>query len=96
MEDEILNALCGNNDQPETNTFAPPATRAEQIDYIIKNVNFLTPDQRKCVCKIIVRNNEIDKIADCNDGLAITTDISDMSVDEMYKLIFFELNRMQS
>ncbi len=92
MDDEMLRALCNNYVSPET--IAPTITLEEQYKYMVKNINFLPFNIRKKLCNILVYNNQSQAISDCNEGVAISMNIPDDIITQMYDLTYFELSRI--
>ena len=93
MDEDILNALCGNTKQQST-SFAPKVSSKEQYDFLVKNINFLNKTTKKKICKIPINAGYQTKIGSCNEGIAILMDLPDNVIEEMYNLSYFELKRL--
>ena len=93
MDEDILNALCGNaKSQPAL--FAPKVSTKDQYDFLVKNINFLNKVTKKKICKIPIKAGFESKVGACNDGLAILMDFPDSVIEDMYNLCYFELKRI--
>lgn len=93
MDEDILNALCGNT-KSQSDTFAPKISVKAQYDFLAKNINFLSQANKKKICKIPINAGYQAKIGTCNEGLAILMDLPDNVIEDMYNLCYFELKRI--
>jgi hypothetical protein len=93
MDEDILNALCGNAKNQST-SFAPKISTKDQYDFLVKNINFLNKATKKKICKIPINAGHESKVGSCNEGLAILMDLPDNVIEDMYNLCYFELKRI--
>jgi hypothetical protein len=94
MDEDILNALCGNKQPQSNDIFAPDISIKEQCDFLSRNINFLSKVIRKKICKIPMNAGYQSMIHQCNEGIAMQLDLPDNIISEMYCLCYFELKRL--
>lgn len=87
----MLDALCEEEVAKES---IPKISNKEMIDYIEKNINHLKFDVKRQVGRILIQRGYRDKISECNEGIAIILDLPELVIEEMYNLIYFEIQRI--
>lgn len=88
----MLDALC--EEEIVTKDTIPKISCKEMIDYIEKNINHLKFDVKRQVGRIPIQRGYKDKVSECNEGIAIVLDLPETVIEEMYNLIFFEIQRI--
>lgn len=91
MEEDMLKVLCGiGNTKPQ---IAPQLSLQDQRVYLIKNVNHLTYENKIELARILRDADLMNKVSDCNEGVAIDMNIDPAIIEKMYNFAYFKLNR---